>query len=164
MLRCRHSEPRGCPGGVTFNHGPFLGGGVVGYLVPFRIPCRWEPGVPVRRLVLTRYVRNPACLGSVSVTELPKHVVQHLPRKSTFHRSLAISCCASRQSVRGRWNDAHVFVRIGMFCVVARGEGAVDVCLPTATQSPNNTWVPTGPFFRGMEHSRYDALHGPHYR
>ena len=123
MLRCRHSEPRGCPGGVTFNHAPFFGGGVVGYLVPFRIPCRWEPGVPVRRLVLTRYVRNPACLGSVFLTKLPKDVVQHLQEKCSHDRSFAISCCASRQSVRGRWNDAHVLVRIGLFCVVARRLG-----------------------------------------
>ena len=40
---------------MTYTTRPFLGGGVVGSLVPFRIPCRWEPGVPVRRLVLTRY-------------------------------------------------------------------------------------------------------------
>ena len=50
-----------------------------------------------------------------------------------------------------------------MFCVVARGEVAVDVCLPKTTKSPNNPWVPTGPFFVDIEHYPFHAKNGPHY-
>ena len=50
-----------------------------------------------------------------------------------------------------------------VLCRVARGEVAVDVCLPKTTKSPNNPWVPTGPFCVDIEHNPFDAKNGPHY-
>ena len=47
------SAPGVPPEGIRLNP-PFLRGWVVPWF-PFWIPCRWEPGAPVRRLVLTRY-------------------------------------------------------------------------------------------------------------
>ena len=68
----------------------FWGGGVVGYLVPFRIPCRWEPGVPVRRLVLTRYVRNRESIGSRFSRSVGRQLCGSVP-----YFALCDSCCAS---------------------------------------------------------------------
>ena len=47
------SAPGVPPEGIRLNP-PFLRGWVVPWF-PFWIPCRWEPGAPVRRHVLTRY-------------------------------------------------------------------------------------------------------------
>ena len=97
------SAPGVPPEGIRLNP-PFFRGWVVPWF-PFCIPCRWEPGAPVRRLVLTRYatlfvlvlgVQTP--ITEINVENTIHGTVFPVPNhhRCSFHHSLAISCCASR--------------------------------------------------------------------